>query len=81
MRHRADFSGGELNVIVLIKHVIDVELNVRVRDGSVVQDGMTYVLSKWDENAIEAALVLKDAHDGEFTAVTTGPARPAQCRR
>ena len=74
-------SGGELNVIVLIKHVIDVELNVRVRDGSVVEDGMTYVLSKWDENAIEAALVLKDAHDGEVTAVTIGPERSGESLR
>ena len=81
MRHRAEFSGGELNVIVLIKHVIDVELNVRVRDGSVVQDGMTYVVSKWDENAIEAALVLKDAHDGEVTAVTIGPERSGESLR
>lgn len=70
-----------MKVIVLIKHVIDVELNVRVRDGSVVEDGMTYVLSKWDENAIEAALVLKEAHDGEVTAVTIGPKRSGESLR
>ena len=62
-----------MNIIVLVKHVIDVELNIRVKDGAVAQDGMNYVLSKWDENAIEAALVLKEAHDGEVTAITVGP--------
>ena len=54
-----------MNIIVPVKHVMDVELNVRVKEGQVAEDGMTYVLSKWDENAIEAALVLKEAGEGE----------------
>jgi electron transfer flavoprotein beta subunit len=60
---------------------MDVDLNVRVKDGKVVEDGMNYILSKWDENAIEAALALKEKHGGEVTAVSIGPDRAAEALR
>jgi len=70
-----------LNIIVPVKSVMDVELNIRVRDGQVQQDGMNYILSKWDENALEAALQLKEAGEGEITAVTVGPERSGEALR
>jgi electron transfer flavoprotein beta subunit len=70
-----------LKILVMVKHVIDVELNLRVRDGKLVEDGLTYVLSKWDENALEAALQLKERAGGEVTAVTIGPERAAETLR
>ena len=70
-----------LNIIVLVKHVIDVELNLRVRDGKLVEDGMNFVLSRWDENALEAALVLREAGEGEVTAMTVGPQRAGETLR
>lgn len=70
-----------MNIIVPVKSVIDVELNIRVRDGQVAEDGMNYVLNKWDENAVEAALVLKENLDGEITVVTIGPDRSGECLR
>jgi electron transfer flavoprotein beta subunit len=70
-----------LNILVPIKHVVDVELNLRVRDGRLIEDGLTYVLSRWDENALEAALQLKEAGGGEVTAVTIGPERAAESLR
>ena len=45
-----------LHIVVAVKSVIDVELNIRVREGQIVQEGLNYILSKWDENALEAAL-------------------------
>ena len=72
---------AHLNIIVAIKSVIDVELNIRVNDGAVVTDGLNYILSKWDENALEAALQLKEANDGEITAVTIGPDRSGEALR
>lgn len=70
-----------MNIIVPVKSVIDVELNIRVRDGKVVEDGMNYVLNKWDENAVEAALVLKEQLEGEVTVVTVGPDRAGESLR
>lgn len=70
-----------MNIIVLVKSVIDVELNIRVKDGEVVKDGLNYILSKWDENALEAALQLKEAGEGEVTAVTVGPDRAGEALR
>ena len=70
-----------MNIVVPVKSVIDVELNIRVRDGRIVEDGLNYILSKWDENALEAALVLKEATGGEVTAVTVGPERSGEALR
>ena len=70
-----------MNILVPVKSVIDVELNIRVRDGAIVEDGMNFILSKWDENALEAALLLKEGGDGEITAVTVGPDRAGEALR
>ncbi|HKJ00743.1 MAG TPA: electron transfer flavoprotein subunit beta/FixA family protein [bacterium] len=70
-----------MNIVVPVKSVIDVELNIRVRDGKIVEDGLNYILSKWDENALEAALQLKEATGGEVTAVTIGPERSGEALR
>jgi electron transfer flavoprotein beta subunit len=70
-----------LNVLVPVKSVMDVDLNIRVKDGKVVEDGMNYILSKWDENAVEAALLLKEQHGGEVTVVSIGPERAAEALR
>ena len=70
-----------MKIIVPVKSVIDVELNIRVKDGEVVRDGLNFILSKWDENALEAALQLKEANDGEVTAVTIGPDRAGEALR
>ncbi len=70
-----------MNIVVPVKSVVDVELNIRVRDGQIVEDGLNYILNKWDESALEAALQLKEANDGEVTAVTIGPDRSGEALR
>jgi electron transfer flavoprotein beta subunit len=70
-----------LNIVVPIKSVIDVELNIRVQEGKIAKDGMSYIISKWDENAIEAALQLKEKHGGEVTVVTVGPDKATESLR
>ncbi|MGK0289212.1 MAG: electron transfer flavoprotein beta subunit [bacterium] len=61
-----------MNILVPIKHVVDVELNLRVKDGSLVEDGLQYVMSAWDENAVEAAVVLKENNSAEVTIASIG---------
>ena len=70
-----------MNILVPVKSVIDVELNIRVKDGQVVEEGMNYVLNRWDETAVEAALQIKEAIDGEVTVVTIGPDRAGEALR
>ncbi len=70
-----------MKVVVPIKSVVDVELNLRVRDGKLQEDGLNYVLSKWDEHALEAALQLCEANEGEVVAVTVGPERAGETLR
>ncbi len=70
-----------MNIIVPVKSVIDVDLNIRVRDGKVVEEGLNYVLNRWDETAVEAALQLTEAGEGEVTVVSIGPDRAGEALR
>ncbi|MBF0350563.1 MAG: electron transfer flavoprotein subunit beta/FixA family protein [SAR324 cluster bacterium] len=70
-----------MNILVLIKQVIDVELSIRVKDGSIVEDGLQYVIGGWDEIAVEAALQISESAGGEVTLLTIGPERAAEALR
>lgn len=60
-----------MKILVPIKQVMDVELNIRVQNGQVAEDGMAWVMSKWDETALEAALRLKDVGTATEVLVAT----------
>jgi electron transfer flavoprotein beta subunit len=61
-----------LKILITTKKVVDVELNIRVEDGAIVEDGLQYVINAWDENAVEAAVQLKESHGAETTLVSIG---------
>jgi electron transfer flavoprotein beta subunit len=61
-----------VKVLTTVKKVVDVELNMRVKDGAIVQDGLQYVINAWDECAVEAAVQLKEKHKAETTLVSVG---------
>ncbi len=48
------------------------ELNIKVKDGAIVEDGLQYVINAWDENAVEAAVQLKENNGAETTLVCIG---------
>ena len=68
-----------MNIIVCIKQVPDPEAPITqfsVGTGGyqvVPAPSVTPVVSLFDENAIEAALQLKEAHGGKMTLLTLGP--------
>jgi len=64
-----------LKILVCLKQVIDVELNVQLRDGRIVEEGLQYAMNAYDESALEAALQLKDKNDLEVTVLSMGPDR------
>lgn len=73
-----------MNIIVCIKRVPDTETRIRVgEDGrSIDPDGVKYVVSPYDEFAIEAALRLRDeAGEGEVTVVTLGESQAQDALR
>ncbi len=62
-----------MNIIVLMKRVPDTETRIQVRDGQVVTEGIAWVISPYDEYAVEEALQMVEKHSGRVTLVTLGP--------
>ncbi len=61
-----------MKILTTVKKVVDVELNIRVDSGAIVEDGLQYVINAWDENAVEAAVQLKENNGAETTLVSIG---------
>ena len=61
-----------MKILTPVKKVVDVELNIHVEDGAIVEDGLQYVINAWDENAVETAVRLKENNGAETTLVSIG---------
>jgi electron transfer flavoprotein beta subunit len=61
-----------VKILTTAKKVVDVELNIHVEDGAIVEDGLQYVINAWDENAVETAVQLKENNGAETTLVSIG---------
>ena len=70
-----------MEIIVLVKQVPDVALNIKVKEGEIVEEGLSYVISSWDETALEAALQITEDVGGEVTLLTVGPDKAAESLR
>ena len=70
-----------MEILVLVKQVPDVALNIKVKDGDVVEEGLSYVISSWDETALEAALQITEDVGGEVTLLTVGPEKASESLR
>src|SRR5688500_17438883 len=71
-----------MNIVVLVKQVPDTYSERKLRsDGTLDRDGTDAVLDEINERAVEAALQLKEAHDGEVTVLTMGPDRATDAIR
>jgi len=63
-----------VNILVFVKRVPDTESKIRINSetNSVVEEGLNFVLSPYDEYAMEEALRVREAKGGKVTAVTVG---------
>ena len=63
-----------MNILVFVKRVPDTESRIRIQHEtkSVVEDGLNFVASPYDEFAVEEALRLKGAKGGTVRVVTVG---------
>jgi electron transfer flavoprotein beta subunit len=64
-----------VNIYVFVKRVPDTESKIRIdhNTNSVIEEGLNFVLSPYDEYAMEEALQLREAKGGKVTAVSVGP--------
>lgn len=62
-----------MNVVVLIKRVPDTETKIQVKNGKVVTDGISWIISPYDEYGVEEALRLIEKYTGKVTLLCLGP--------
>ena len=61
-----------MKILTTVKKVVDVELNIDVKEGAIVEEGLQYVMNAWDESAVESSVQLKEKHGAETTLVCIG---------
>lgn len=67
-----------MNIVACIKRVPDTETQPKPAADGLDQTGVQYMLSFYDEIACEEAIRTKEAHGGEVTALTLGPAEASK---
>ncbi|HET7707845.1 MAG TPA: electron transfer flavoprotein subunit beta/FixA family protein [Thermoanaerobaculia bacterium] len=70
-----------MNSVVCISHVPDTEARIKVAGKGVDEAGLKFIVSPYDEYALEEAIRIKDAKGGDVTVLTFGPDRAAQALR
>ncbi|HEY9390176.1 MAG TPA: electron transfer flavoprotein subunit beta/FixA family protein [Mycobacteriales bacterium] len=72
-----------MNIVVLVKQVPDTwaERRLTDTDKTLDRDSVDAVINELDEYAVEEALRLKEAHGGEVTVLSMGPARTSESIR
>ena len=68
-----------MDIIVCIKQVPDTtEVKINPETNTLIREGVPSIVNPFDENAVEAALQLKEKHGGTVTVVTMGPPQAAE---
>jgi len=68
-----------MDIIVCIKQVPDTtEVKINPETNTLIREGVPSIVNPFDENAIEAALQLKEKHGGKVTVITMGPPQAAE---
>ncbi|NBF00126.1 electron transfer flavoprotein subunit beta/FixA family protein [Nonomuraea sp. KC401] len=72
-----------MNIVVCVKQVPDTatERKLRSDDNTLDRDAADGVVNELDEYAVEEALKLKEAHGGEVTVLSMGPAKATETIR
>jgi electron transfer flavoprotein beta subunit len=72
-----------MNIVVLVKQVPDTYSERKLSDGdhTLDRESTDAVIDEINERSVEAALLLKEAHEGEVTVVSMGPDRATEAIR
>lgn len=63
-----------MNIFVFVKRVPDTESKIRINHetSSIIEEGLAFIVSPYDEYAVEEALRLREADGGKVTVFTVG---------
>lgn len=64
-----------MNLFVLLKQVPDTATKIKVSGSAIDESGVKWIVSPFDENAIEAAIQIREKSGGTITAVSLGSDR------
>jgi electron transfer flavoprotein beta subunit len=71
-----------LNSVVCISHVPDTEARIKIAEGRKIDEaGLKFIVSPYDEFALEEAIRLKEKSGGDVTVLAFGPERAQQALR
>jgi len=70
-----------LKIVVCVKQVPDTEARIRVADGKLQESDLNWIVSPYDEFALEEALKIKEARGGEVVLLSLGPERVVSALR
>ncbi|MCE9500020.1 MAG: electron transfer flavoprotein subunit beta/FixA family protein [Leptospira sp.] len=70
-----------MKVIVLVKQVPDTETNIKLGDKAINEAGIKWIISPYDEFAIEEGIKIREKQGGEVIAVSVGPDRVQEVLR
>ncbi len=64
-----------MNIFVFVKRVPDTESKIKINHvtNSIIEEGLNFVLSPYDEYAVEEALQIREAKGGQVTVFSVGP--------
>jgi electron transfer flavoprotein beta subunit len=70
-----------MKVVVLVKQVPDTETNIKLGDKAINEAGVKWIISPYDEFAIEEGIKIREKGGGEVIAVAVGPDRVQEVLR
>src|SRR5512135_806121 len=74
MAEKVNFLEGLRNIVVAVKQVPDTtQVRVNPETGTLIREGVPFIINPFDTHAVEAALQLKDKYHSKVIAITMGP--------
>ena len=70
-----------MKIVVLVKQVPDTETKLKINGASINEENIKWIVSPFDEHAIEEALRQREKLSAEVTALSLGPQRGAEALR
>ncbi|MDH4198990.1 MAG: electron transfer flavoprotein subunit beta/FixA family protein [Spirochaetia bacterium] len=64
-----------MNTLVLLKQVPDTETHIKISDGKINESSVKWIISPYDEIALEEAIRIREKSGGKVTVVSVGPER------
>lgn len=63
-----------MNIVVFVKRIPDTESKIRINHetGTIIEEGLNFVINPYDEFAVEEALRLREAGGGKVTVLSVG---------